>query len=555
MSDLKRCAIYTRKSTEEGLDQAFNSLDAQRESCEAYITSQRNEGWRRVKARFDDGGLSGGNTDRPGLQALLAEIEAGRIDIIVVYKVDRLTRSLADFAKLVERFDKHGVSFVSVTQQFNTSSSMGRLTLNVLLSFAQFEREVTAERIRDKIAASRKKGLWTGGNPPLGYDNVDKALVINAAEAATVRRLFDAYRDLGCARKVIEIARAEGLVTKKHPGERGGGRGGKPITRGPLYWLLANPIYAGYVRAGDSLCEGVHEAIIDRETWNAVQTMREAAAKRTGIATAKRNPLVGKLFADGDRLTPTFSTRSGRRHRYYITKLTETGDEASKTRWRVPADKLETSLVTALDQWIRSAEATTSILAENTSANHHGRARKALDRLINDEASRTPRERIHNWAACIIRIDLDQDGAAITLAADQLIDCDGTLPINESVIIQSSIDIGPRGQGLRLILGETVEAGAASKAMRDLLARAFYWKEQWFSGPKTTLRQIAEDAARPPSEISREVQLAFLAPDVLDTLHGGTAKVSANQLRRLRDLPPSWAEQRNLFGLGTSREI
>jgi len=211
MTVAKRCAIYTRKSTEEGLDQAFNSLDAQREACEAYIASQRHEGWRLVKTRFDDGGLSGGNMDRPALQALLAEIDAGRIDIIVVYKVDRLTRSLSDFAKLVDRFDAKDVSFVSVTQAFNTSSSMGRLTLNVLLSFAQFEREVTAERIRDKIASSKRKGMWMGGNPPLGYDNVDKQLVINKREAKTVRRLLDAYLEEGCVRKVIEVAQAEGL--------------------------------------------------------------------------------------------------------------------------------------------------------------------------------------------------------------------------------------------------------------------------------------------------------------------------------------------------------
>lgn len=252
---IKRCAIYTRKSTEEGLDQAFNSLDAQREACENFIRSQKAEGWRIIKTHYDDGGLSGGTMERPALKALLSDIADGRVDVVVVYKVDRLTRSLADFAKLVDQFDEQDVSFVSVTQQFNTSSSMGRLTLNVLLSFAQFEREVTAERIRDKIAASRKKGLWTGGVPPLGYDVVDKQLIVNGKEAETVKRLFEAYLNASSARNVLDLIEEEDLRTKK----RTNGQGGHLITRGPLYWILSNPVYAGYVRSGDQLYDSVHD--------------------------------------------------------------------------------------------------------------------------------------------------------------------------------------------------------------------------------------------------------------------------------------------------------
>ena len=243
----KRCAIYTRKSSEEGLEQEFNSLAAQREACEAYICSQRHEGWVVARAHYDDGGFSGGNMERPALQRLLADIRSSRIDVVVVYKVDRLTRSLADFARLVEIFDTQGVSFVSVTQQFNTTSSMGRLTLNVLLSFAQFEREVTGERIRDKIAASKKRGMWMGGNVPLGYDASEGTLVINPVEAETVRHIFALYHELGCVRRVKEEADRLGLRTKRRVSANGTERGGKPFARGHLYRLLSNPIYAGQI--------------------------------------------------------------------------------------------------------------------------------------------------------------------------------------------------------------------------------------------------------------------------------------------------------------------
>src|SRR5437762_8742075 len=256
----KRCAIYTRKSSEEGLEQEFNSLEAQREACEAYIRSQRHEGWVLAKTRYDDGGFSGGNVERPGLQRLLADIGAGHVDIVVVYKVDRLTRSLADFARLVEIFDMQGVSFVSVTQQFNTTSSMGRLTLNVLLSFAQFEREVTGERIRDKIAASKQKGMWMGGNVPLGYEASERTLVINPAEAETVRHIFALYRELGCVRRVKQEADRLGLSTKCTKTGNGTERGAKPFSRGHLYTLLSNPIYTGQIahkgelHPGQQLC-------------------------------------------------------------------------------------------------------------------------------------------------------------------------------------------------------------------------------------------------------------------------------------------------------------
>src|SRR4051794_5847326 len=262
-----RCAIYTRKSTEEGLEQEFNSLDAQRESCVAYITSQASLGWRALPKHYDDGGISGGTMDRPALQDVLQDIKTGKVDVVVVYKIDRLTRSLMDFAKIVEVFDAHKVSFVSVTQQFNTLSSMGRLTLNVLLSFAQFEREVTAERIRDKIAASKRKGMWMGGAVPLGYASKDKKLVIYQAEAETVRQIFKLYHDIGSVRQLKEHLDQLGYVTKQHYRKDGAASGGKPFSRGHLYWLLSNPIYAGFISHKGRIADGQHEGIVDRETW------------------------------------------------------------------------------------------------------------------------------------------------------------------------------------------------------------------------------------------------------------------------------------------------
>src|ERR1700741_347734 len=275
----KRCAIYTRKSSEEGLEQEFNSLAAQREACEAYIRSQQHEGWHLARNRYDDGGFSGGSMERPALQELLADIRAGRLDIVVVYKVDRLTRSLADFARLVELFEAQGLSFVSVTQQFNTTSSMGRLTLNVLLSFAQFEREVTGERIRDKIAASKKKGMWMGGYPSLGYDVAERKLVVNEPEAKTVKQIYQRYLSLGTVKALAADLQKLGLRTKCSTTANGIERGGKPFSRGHLYTLLSNPIYTGQIAHKGALYPGQQPVLIDNESWSAVQNQLAGNAR------------------------------------------------------------------------------------------------------------------------------------------------------------------------------------------------------------------------------------------------------------------------------------
>src|SRR5258706_8965306 len=292
----------------EGLEQDFNSLHAQREACEAFIKSQAGEGWRLVKTAYDDGGLSGGTMERPALQRLLADVNQGVIDVVVVYKVDRLTRSLTDFAKMVEVFDAHAVSFVAVTQQFNTTSSMGRLTLNVLLSFAQFEREVTGERIRDKIAASKQKGMWMGGLVPLGYETHERRLVINQSEAETVREIFRRYLELGSVRLLMEHLNRRGIRSKVRVAKNGKQSGGNPFFRGALYELLSNPIYVGEIRHKGVRHPGLHEPIVDRELWEKTQLLLRSQAVRGGVRTAETggHPLNGRPFHEkGPDLTPT----------------------------------------------------------------------------------------------------------------------------------------------------------------------------------------------------------------------------------------------------------
>ena len=335
-----RCAVYTRVSTDHGLEQEFNSLDAQREAARAYIKSQAHEGWTAVRDSFDDGGFSGGSLDRPALQLLLDAIRARRIDVVVVYKVDRLTRSLADFAKLVELFDAHGVSFVSVTQSFNTTTSMGRLTLNVLLSFAQFEREVTSERIRDKIAASKRRGLWVGGPVPLGYAARNKKLVVVEEEAERVRLIFQLYLELGSLGRLLPELRRRGVVTKRR--ELAGGRviGGIPFTRGPLAYLLRNRFYLGEVVYRGKVSQGEHAAILEPELFAAVQ--ERLAQQHHGFIRARAGSqalLLGRLFDDrGNRMSPTHANKQGVRYRYYVTcALAQGRPEAAGSVARVSA--------------------------------------------------------------------------------------------------------------------------------------------------------------------------------------------------------------------------
>ena len=359
-----RCAIYTRKSSEEGLEQEFNSLHAQREACQAYILSQRHEGWRALPTLYDDGGVSGGTMVRPALQRLLEDIRHRRVDLVVIYKVDRLTRSLADFAKLVDVFNAYQVSFVSVTQQFNTATSMGRLTLNMLLSFAQFEREVTGERIRDKIAASKKKGMWMGGYPPLGYDVLDRKLVINEREAAQVRRIFELYLEEGSVRLVRDRLAEEGITSKVRQSTLGVTTGGRPLLRGNVYEMLRNRLYRGEIAHKGHVYAGEHQPIIDAPLWESVQSrLNESSIERATRCKALHPSLLSGLVYDaaGDGLTPTHANKGAKRYRYYVSRKLVT--EAAKSvpgGLRLPAGELEAVVVQALRDLL---EAPASVLA------------------------------------------------------------------------------------------------------------------------------------------------------------------------------------------------
>src|SRR3982075_4280102 len=364
-----RCAIYTRVSTDHGLDQEFNSLDAQYEAGSAYIKSQAHAGWILIRSRYDDGGYSGGSTDRPNLQKLLDDIRARKIDVIVVYKVDRLTRSLADFAKLVELFDAHGVSFVSVTQQFNTTTSMGRLTLNVLLSFAQFEREVTGERIRDKIAASKQKGMWMGGWVPIGYDRKDRTLTINETEAVTVRTIFDLFLKLKNVQRVqSELVRLN-FTTKPYATPRGRAVGGLSFARGHIYKILSNPLYIGEIEHKGVRYPGQHPPLIDGATWDAVQAQLAANhhENRARTNAKSKNLLAGLIYDDaGNRLVSSHATRNGKRYRYYVTSA-GTGRSvaaASVPRLWLPAATIDELVLTKLQSFLTDKAKTSKLLRE-----------------------------------------------------------------------------------------------------------------------------------------------------------------------------------------------
>ena len=350
-----RCAIYTRKSTEEGLQQEFNSLEAQRDACENFIASQRGEGWVLVPDRYDDGGISGATLERPGLRRLLADIEAHRVDIVVVYKIDRLSRSLMDFSKLAETFERHNASFVSVTQQFNTSTSMGRLTLNMLLSFAQFEREVIGERTRDKIAASRRKGMWMGGNVPLGYDVRDRKLVINEAEAIRVRRVFETFVRIGSVTKMLPLLHTEGLRTKR----------GKPADKGYLYKIIKNRVYVGEAVHKGTAYPGEHEPIIERKLWDRVHSLLQESPRKRGNASRAQTPalLKGLLFGPtGLTMTPTHTRRGGRLYRYYICSgmlrhgTDQTADREVASLRRIAAGEIERAVIDQMKVLLRTPE-------------------------------------------------------------------------------------------------------------------------------------------------------------------------------------------------------
>ena len=414
--EIRRCAIYTRKSSEEGLEQEFNSLHAQREACEAFIKSQAGEGWRLIRAHYDDGGLSGATMERPALQRLMADIDKGLVDAVVVYKVDRLTRSLADFAKMVEVFDARGVSFVAVTQQFNTTTSMGRLTLNVLLSFAQFEREVTGERIRDKIAASKRKGIWMGGLVPLGYEVRERQLVINDAEATTVRHIFTRYCELGSVRLLKEELDRNGVRSKVRVSKDGVESGGQAFSRGALYTLLRNPIYVGEIRHKGVCHPGQHAPIVNRAIWDNVATLLLEHSTGSGArnSATKSCVLIGKLFDEsGEGLTPSHAVKGDRRYRYYISRSLMKGPAARVDGgWRLPAAEIEPSIAAAAQNILDDQQTVISATEEA------GLDSSRIAPLLKSAAAWSARVKVEQdkaLSSLIGRVDFGQEGMRLSI--------------------------------------------------------------------------------------------------------------------------------------------
>jgi site-specific DNA recombinase len=498
-----RCAIYTRKSTEHGLEQEFNSLDAQREACEAYIKSQTSQGWKLLPQHYDDPAYSGGNLDRPALKRLLRDIERGQVDVVVVYKIDRLTRSLADFAKLVETFDARSISFVAVTQQFNTTTSMGRLTLNVLLSFAQFERELASERVKDKIAASRRKGKWTGGTVPLGYDAKDKKLVVNQTEAETVRTIFRRYLELKSFARLVADLDKRGIVTKRRKTKVAKYQGGIPFTYGPLAYFLKNRIYLGEMHHSGKWFKGEHEPIVDRETFDRVQQLLKSAATHRKVKRSESGALLmGKLYDDrGNLMSPSFSRKNGVCYRFYVSSALLRGrkDKAGSVR-RIAAGEIEGVVEEAV--------------------------RGKLD--IADTSGQAITDRIE-------RIVLSDTQIRVTLNAK-----DGAPPAPTIEIPWTSNKASY----------DCVPAPSEPKPDPKLvqaIARAHAWLADLKNGRFSSVEELADSAKLHAKVVRQALRFAFLTPGLIRAILEGRHSAGVTLRRIPKTLPLTWSAHEQML--------
>jgi site-specific DNA recombinase len=556
-----RCAIYTRKSSEEGLEQSFNSLDAQREACQAFITSQRQEGWRALPGHYDDGGYSGGTMERPALQRLLKEIEEGKVDTIVVYKVDRLTRSLADFAKIVEALDARGVSFVSVTQQFNTTTSMGRLTLNVLLSFAQFEREVTGERIRDKIAASKRKGMWMGGRVPVGYDVKERKLIVNPDEANLVRRLFRLYLELGSVLKLKAQLDREAVMSKKRTSPAGNKSGGTLYSRGALYRILQNPIYLGDIQHHGRVYPGEHTGIIPRELWKQVQDqLRSDNGGRRGVRASYSSLLAGLLQdAEGNRFAPSHTVKNRKRYRYYVCQEKIDSHGAQSKPVRLPAHDVEKQVSLRLQAFLQSASGVVAELTqpEDPPANTQqiiAAARKQSEKLRSDAPSAVQnflRRVIHRVVVHPDRIEVEVSKSelhATFTGGPRAASCQGSSDI---ICLALEVRIKRCGGEMRLVVPPDLPGQGQPQPASSLLkvvARAHHWSEWVLSGIVWGGRSIAEKAGLDERYASQILECAFLAPDIVGAILDGRQPADLTWKKLTRRVPMNWIEQRKKLG-------
>ena len=543
-----RCAIYTRKSSEEGLEQDFNSLDAQREACAAYVLSQASEGWSLLPEQYDDGGLSGGSLERPALQRLLADVAAGKIDTIVVYKVDRLTRSLLDFAKLVEAFDKTGTSFVSVTQSFNTTTSMGRLTLNMLLSFAQFEREVTAERIRDKIAASKAKGMWMGGTPPLGYEPNGRTLAIVEEHAEIVRDIYRRYAEIGNVRLVAEQLACDGIRSPDRISGAGRRFGGGQFTRGQIYHMLKNAIYVGDVEHRGQMHTGQHPAIIERTVWNEVQERLRVNLRGVRSARAANpSPLSGKVFdQNGEPLIPVHACKGKVRYRYYVSRVLQHGGVSeSPTGIRVPAKELE-GLVTELIAGLFDDPATLAARLQLVPSEYLATA-TGCEGFAQDLRSRN---RAAADLAAMVRLLPDRieiDVSAASLAAVFNATVANSTPTIE---LTANVRLTRRGGVIRIVRedGRCGDVSRPHASLINLLAKANSWWKQLARGD-IDVTKLARFEGVTASYVTRVVRLAFLSPAAIEAvLHGRQrADVTSTGLTVRADISMLWSAQAELL--------
>ncbi len=543
------CAIYTRKSSEEGLEQDFNSLDAQREACAAFIASQKHEGWKAVPDSYDDGGFTGGNINRPALQRLMADIKAGKINTIVVYKIDRLTRSLADFAKMVEVFDQYKVSFVSVTQQFNTTTSMGRLTLNVLLSFAQFEREVTGERIRDKIAASKAKGMWMGGCPPLGYTAVEKKLYSEPAEAKTIRHIFLRYLQLGSVMQLRDELVRTGYTS----------RTGRRLSMGNLVSILTNPVYIGQVRHKDKVFAGQHEGVVDASIWAQVQALRNTSRVQHThrVRAQERSLLAGKLFdAEGHPMSASHSNKNNRRYRYYVSQgLLQDTLQNPETVCRIPAKELEWHVASQMQQVLGDDVLllkilTTATLAQRNLAQAMARQWAEMGGVQQHVLIRQILQKV-TLMATTVEMSLGLESLALVLSQQEPEDS----LTQETFTLSVPVRIQPVAGGATYILGPANQSPARlpDENLLQAVAKAHYWNHLLVTGQVASQNELIASHNLDPRHFRRMLPLAWLAPDVVRAILTGRQPEGLALAKLYEAHPWDWSRQCQSLGVTPHR--